>query len=241
MIVRLLSLVTVLLFFTGDSLPEIGKLGQPESVVIESVPQQILNKIDPPQPRELSWEQHQKALEYGREALKDQCREQPDALWCSKQKLPEKTLTPWQIMDISLKTKDNFRYVSDLVDIWRIHSSSVLENKIWRGDCDDLVSTTNDIMIRNGQPRSKVWFALVNVNHQKILDHLVGIVEDADGRFWVVGDTSQQNAYPIEHMKYRVVAVAKASDVLVWFDPRDAKFFPERVLQNQPIVDPSTL
>lgn len=237
MFVRILSMVSIFLLFTGDSLPEMGKLGQPEGVVIETVPQQILNKIDPPKSKILTWEQYQKALDYGKVALEDQCQEQPEALWCSDQPLKEKTLTPWQIMNISLETKDNFRYVSDLIDIWRIHSSSVIDGKVWRGDCDDLVSTTNDMMIRNGQPRNKVWFALVNVSNRKILDHLVGIVEDADGRYWVVGDTSQQNAYPIEHLKYKVVAIARASDVKAWFDPREVKFFPVRVLENQPNIE----
>lgn len=233
MIEKILPVAIALLFLTGVTMPDRETI-DPETIVKQSTTP--TPKIDPPQPKDLTWNQQQKVFDYGSAAMINQCVEQPQNLWCSEVRLSEKTLTPWQIMNISLNTKSKFRYVSDVVDIWRVFSSDVMSGNIWRGDCDDLTSTTLDMLIRDGHPRSKVWFVLVNVNNTRTLDHIVGMIEDIDGHFWIVGDTSSQNAYPLDQLKYRVVAVANGSDVKKWIDPRDTKIFPENVMQNNPVV-----
>lgn len=231
MLEKFLPAVLALLFLTGVAPPDAGNV-QP------TISAQIPNTIELPKPMDLTWQQQQGIFVYGSMAMADQCAAQPSNLWCSDIRLPEKTLSPWEIMNISLDTKENFVYLADVKDNWRVHSSEVLVKKTWRGDCDDLTSTTLDMLVRNGQPRNKVWFVLADVEHKSTLDHLIGMVEDADGHFWIVGDTSSQNAYPVGKLKYRIVGVASGAEPMTWVDPHTVQAFPASVMQSNPIAPP---
>jgi len=220
------------LLVVGDSPPSPKALEDSPTVQVT-----ILKKIDP-QPIDLSWEQQQEAFNYGLRSIAEQCKNQPTNLWCSNFKLEEKTLDAWKIMNTSLNIKSKFHYVSDTIDNWRVHSGTVLLDRDWYGDCDDLTSTSLDILVRNGQPLDKIWFLLVDVQHTSTFDHLIGMVKDDRGHFWIVGDTSSQNSYPVDQLKYRVVAVARGDHALKWEDPHLLGAFPVSTLQSNPIAMP---
>lgn len=169
---KFLPAAVALLFLMGVTAPDVGNK-QTRVLQAQPIAEQTINKIEL-KPRDLSWDQQQSIFAYGKFSMLSQCIAQPSNLWCTNVRLPEKTLTPWQIMNISMDTKADFRYVSDREDTWRVHSSAVLTKQTWNGDCDDLTSTTLDMLVRNGQPRNKIWFVLADVEHKKTLDHLVG-------------------------------------------------------------------
>ena len=192
----------------------------------------------PSGPQDLGWNDQQRIFAYGVRSIADQCAVQPAVLWCSKIELVEKTLSAYEIIDGSLKVKEKFVYTNDVVDNWRVHSRVMLEGHTWFGDCDDLTSTTLDMLIRAGQPRHKIWMVLVNTTTKGMFDHLVGMVQDDVGKFWIVGDTSSQNAYPVDRIKYRVVGVARGDQMKQWMDPRIMGVFPEKSLQSKLIALP---
>jgi len=83
-----------------------------------------------------------------------------------------------------------------------------------------------DILIRAGQPRNRVWLVLADVQHNGPFDHLVAMVQDVDGHFWIVGDTSAQNAYPADRIKYRIAGTARGDHMNVWEAPSTSGAFP---------------
>jgi len=191
-----------------------------------------------PQPFNLTWKVQQGVFAYGSKSVTDQCQAQPADLWCSDVPLPEITLKPYDIIELSLEVQSHFIYKSDDVDTWRVHTSEALMKQNWYGDCDDLASTTLDVLIRAGQPRSKAWMVLADVRHTAVLDHMIGMVQDVDGHFWIVGDTSYQNAYPADRVKYRIVAIARMDAPTIWMDPHMVGAFAAKNLQNIPITPP---
>lgn len=221
------------LLLVGAALFSLGLAPPSNEVAQQTTPKQIELK-----PMDLTWEQQQKVFLYGTLAVLDQCKAQPSVLWCNTASLPEKPLTAYDIIQLSLDAKAKFRYTSDTVDTWRVHSSEVLMKQEWYGDCDDLTSTTLDLIVRAGHPRSKVWMVLADVEHKGMLDHLIGMVQDIDGHYWIIGDTSAQNAYPASRVKYRIVGTARGDHMTLWEDPHVVGAFPADALQSNAIQRP---
>lgn len=222
-----------LLSLTGVAPPVISK--PPSPTISTPQPIAILNKIEQ-QPKDLGWTDQQGVFSYGTQAIDDQCKAQPVDLWCGNAPLREKVLTAWEIAQISIETKTNFVYKSDVTDNWRVHSSQVMDKKMWFGDCDDLASTTLDMLIRAGQPRNRAWLVLADVEHKASLDHLVAMVQDDAGHFWIVGDTAAQTFYPADRSKYRWVAVARMDNARAWQDPHFVGAFAAVNLQSKAII-----
>ena len=230
MLEKFLLAGAVLFTLTGIAPP-----GNPPPQETPAVEQAVSTpKIDP-KPQDLTYQQQSGIFLYGANAIANQCAAQPSNLWCQPYNLKQATLSGFDIVTISLQTKRNFKYLADTVDSWRVHSSEVLMKQEWRGDCDDLTSTTLDMMVRAGQPLDKIWFVLADVEHKSVLDHLIGMVQDKDGHYWIIGDTSAQNAYPVSELKYRIVGVASGAD-LQWKDPHAVGAFPAESLQSNPIA-----
>lgn len=225
-----------LLTLVGLSPPPNTNASDKPPIQTPSLPVSAGKQIDSPKPMDLTWEDQQGVFAYGVQSMQEQCKVQPSNLWCSPVKLKEKTLAPWDIFQISLEAKSNFVYKSDVVDNWRVHSSEVLMKQTWQGDCDDLASTTLDMLIRAGQPRRRAWLVLADVEHKAKLDHLIGMVEDADGHYWIVGDTSAQTTYPANLVKYRIVALASMEKPEDWQDPHLVPAFDAKSLQSNPIA-----
>lgn len=225
------------LLLAGAALLSLTGLAAPTAESISG--SQISLKEADPKPKDINWNQQQGVFMYGRVSIAEQCKVQPSNLWCISQPLPEKTLGAYDIIQTSLEVKSHFTYVADVVDNWRVHSSAVLMKQDWSGDCDDLTSTTLDVMIRAGQPRNKVWMVLADVMHTNVLDHLIGMVQDSEGHYWIVGDTSGQNVYPANRVKYRIVGVTRADDIMNWQDPHWVDAFPTEALQSNVLLTPA--
>lgn len=155
---------------------------------------------------------------YGARNIAEMCRYQPTVLWCADYKVYRIALDPEVIKAIDTRVRVNFSYVDDEKDSWRVFSKSVINNQPWVGDCDDLSSTALEMLARTGQPLDRMWLVLVGAQlSSKLngrLDHLVAIVEDEKGEFWVVGDTMKP-AYPLKDMNHRAFSYMNLND-LVW-------------------------
>lgn len=94
------------------------------------------------------------------------------------------------IKKIDYTCRQHFTYLADgVVDTWRTHLAEVEAGKGWQGDCDDLTSTTLDDLTRNGLLLVNAYRLLVSSTGGKVVDHMIGCVEDEDGKWWIVGDT----------------------------------------------------
>jgi hypothetical protein len=120
-------------------------------------------------------------------------------------------LTADQIIAIDARMRAGFKYVPDgEVDSWRSHYEAAKAGA-WSGDCDDLTSTVLDALHRKGHPADRMWRLLVSSKRTAVVDHMVGVVEDVEGRRWVVGDTFGP-AYPASRLKHRVLFESRVSD-----------------------------
>jgi predicted transglutaminase-like cysteine proteinase len=182
-------------------------------------------------------DQDKSIRDYGVQAIAEQCRAQPGALWCRPGVWASRTLTSLQILSTNLTARDRFIYTSDVKDNWRVSSARVLLDQRWTGDCDDLASTTLDMLIRAGQPLNKAWLVLVDVDHKNLLDHLVAMVEDDSGQHWIVGDTMHGLPIPVAEVKFSVVALARADTMREWRGPRSLGVFSGDALRGAGLLD----
>lgn len=190
-----------------------------------------ISSVHLPRHINLTSEQREATFNYGRKAILEQCLAQKSLAWCDKPNTKPKQLGAYDIVLESLTARTKFMYKDDTTDSWRSHTGDILLDEYWFGDCDDLMSTTIDMLSRRGQPLDKMWIVLVAVKTKSTFDHVVGVVQDKDGKFWVVGDTDTRSSYPLKALTYRVVAVARSDDVMNWEDPRKLGIFYESTLQ----------
>jgi predicted transglutaminase-like cysteine proteinase len=169
-------------------------------------------------------------ISYGLNNVNEQCRAQPTNPWCQPKAHRTTTLDAYRLNVISRQVFKNFVYTSDVVDKWRVHSPEVIKGESWKGDCDDLASTTLDMMIRAGHPMNKLWMVIVDSSNTGYLDHMVAMAQDDDGHYWIVGDTSKRNVYPAELITYKVLAIARMDTVKFWFNPKGVGIFPQDAL-----------
>jgi hypothetical protein len=106
------------------------------------------------------------------------------------------------IRRLDAEARQRFTYRPDAVDNWRSHGDEVLRGEDWQGDCDDLASTVLDLLGRNGMALGDRYRLLVSTLGESQVDHMVACAVDADGHFWIVGDTFAP-AYPAALMKHR--------------------------------------
>src|SRR5689334_393010 len=93
------------------------------------------------------------------------------------------------IRAVDARTRDRFTYLAETVDNWRSHADAVLEGVSWSGDCDDLASTTLDLLGRQGVAAVDRYRLVVSSAGTKKPDHMVACVRAKDGAFLIVGDT----------------------------------------------------
>lgn len=174
----------------------------------------------------LSHIQVYRQISYGKTKLLEQCMEQPSVLWCADYRQETSPLSQNLIHAADSLVRKNWTYLSDEHDTWRVHTSTVLNNQIWLGDCDDIATTTLEVLARAGQPRDKMWLVLVaaqlSYRIQGRLDHLVAIVQDSEGEFWVVGDTNGK-VYRLSDMTYRPI-VYTDMNTLDWKSAESADY-----------------
>lgn len=82
-------------------------------------------------------------------------------------------------------------------DVWASGNRAMETGAAWSGDCDDLALTTLDYMAWDGYPPERMWrVGMVIRTQEGKVEHMVGVVEAADGTAWVVGDVNRP-AYPL--------------------------------------------
>lgn len=169
-------------------------------------------------PRPLTDRETNRQIHYGEDSSLEQCQAQPNIMWCKGYDEFHQPLTEETIKTADSRVRDDFTYSSDIIDTWRVHSHEVMNTRAWAGDCDDLATTALDMLARQGQPLDRMWLVLVAAKQSsKVsgrLDHLIAIVEDDQGRFWIVGDTSEVTV-ELKFMKYRPLAYMSTND-RVW-------------------------
>jgi hypothetical protein len=137
----------------------------------------------------------------------EQCRRQPALDWCRS--LPSKELKQ---TDLQARTKFQFR-PDGPIDTWRSYADQVIRGISWAGDCDDLSSTVLDLLGRRGVPLEDRYRVLVSMAKNGKVDHMIGMVVDSHGKFWIVGDTNQQ-IYPARAIYYQAIEYNRLSETI---------------------------
>jgi len=131
-----------------------------------------------------------------------------------------------QLYLVDLQARKRYTYKKDPVgqDRWRSHHKEVLANAHWEDDCDSLASTVANLLMMEGQPANKLWFAHVDTNDRDEipLDHMIAFAECREGKLWVIGDTFGPR-YPAETMKHQLVKACNLKNILAWFHCHDVR------------------
>lgn len=165
---------------------------------------------------------------YGEDRLRDMCTRQPENAWCpgGNRTKQTKLLESDKIRNLSNWSYDHFEYTRDVEDTWNVNSEFVRAELEWFGDCDDITSTTLHIIHEEGQNLGSMWMLLVNSKGSGLLDHVVGVVMDVNGKYWVVGDTSKvRNNYPLEELAHRPMAIARMDNPYKWIPVTESTVF----------------
>lgn len=164
---------------------------------------------------------------YGDQALSTECDRESWLGWCDKPlaQFRTRTLSVSQASNISHAVQNGYVYKADTVDSWNSFSASQLAGITWYGDCDDLTSTTLDMLYRSGQPLNKMWMLLNDVESHGVLDHIVGVIQASDGKYYVVGDTSTENFYPLADFKYSPRGVVRLDQRHNWVSALQSPLF----------------
>jgi hypothetical protein len=83
------------------------------------------------------------------------------------------------------------------------------------------------MLARQGQSTKSIWLVLVSSGPLNqiggVMDHLVTVVKDSLGEFWVVGDTSGE-IIKLSEMRYRPIAYAEVHN-MKWISAEDERSF----------------
>lgn len=190
----------------------------------------LKNRFIPKTTIQTTPEEIQGTVNYGKAKIEEQCERASWTPWClegNKQPLATKRLSYAKAHEISLSVQKGYVYTADPVDNWNSYSALHVRHETWYGDCDDLTSTTLDMLHRAGQPLDKMWMLLNNVRSRGTLDHVVGVIQTSDGRYYVVGDTDARSMYPIEKMTFSPRALARMDNPGVWVPADEHQMFKE--------------
>lgn len=126
-----------------------------------------------------------------------------------------------EIKRLDRLARKNFTYVKDPDgrDEWTSHAEDVLAGRPWKGDCDDLASTVMDLIYQAKVALPHAMRRLmVSTTGGDIVDHMVGMIQDRDGKTWIIGDTFGP-CYRWHECKHKVLGVAPG-DSTQWFKPK---------------------
>jgi len=125
--------------------------------------------------------------------------------------------TPEMIKTLDARVRKLFTYVHDKhgADLWTSYASNVKLNKPFYGDCDDLASTTLDMISQLGYPKTCMARGLVSSKKNSLVDHMIAYCMDNLGKVWVVGDTFGP-AYPISRMQHQQLEYSPVTTGISW-------------------------
>lgn len=128
-------------------------------------------------------------------------------------------VNPTSIREVDALVRRNFTYRADPeADTWRSFAGEVRAGRKWEGDCDDLASTVLHMLADAGVEHDLLWRAMVSSTRSSVIDHMIGICQDDDGRLWIVGDTAGP-AYPFYQHHYRIIQVSNVGGGVHWRKP----------------------
>ena len=127
-----------------------------------------------------------------------------------------------------LTARKGFTYQSEGTkpedDIWRSFADDALNERRWSGDCDDLASTSLDILCRllagKGIDLPLDGMFRLQVQTQDCpptvpFDHMVAGVM-LGHELWIIGDT-YGHAYPYKRSPHRIVRWSRLSEGVRWY------------------------
>jgi predicted transglutaminase-like cysteine proteinase len=119
------------------------------------------------------------------------------------------------IRKIDTQVRKKFTYKLDDGDHWRSFAAAVKAGTPWQGDCDDLATTTIQLLYEAGAHPKTLCRACVSSKRDKRIDHMIAFAKDDAGQIWVVGDTFGP-AYPIENMNHRPILISLVTKGIAW-------------------------
>lgn len=106
------------------------------------------------------------------------------------------------VKKIDRMVRARFNYRHEDVDVWHVHSETLLfSHDDIEGDCDDLAATVVAMSLCAGVPRSRLGFVLSSSDWQDetaVTDHMLGFYKARDGQFYSLGDTKRSTS-PLNH------------------------------------------
>lgn len=125
----------------------------------------------------------------------------------------------WQRMyQLDMLARQHYTYKHDPVnnDEWHSYHKDVLAGRAWADDCDSLSSTVINLMLLEGHPLEKSWFAHVDSSHSGHVDHMIALAMDDNGVMFVVGDTFGP-CYPTSAMKHTLLKFCRLTNIQAWY------------------------
>lgn len=123
------------------------------------------------------------------------------------------------IIKIDKLVRSKFTYKLDDGDHWRSFAKEVKAGKEWQGDCDDLATTTIQMLSEQGVKSTSLARACVSSTNGKKIDHMIAFCKDDKGIIWVIGDTFG-SAYRLDSMKHRPIFISLVSEGIKWVEVR---------------------
>lgn len=117
-------------------------------------------------------------------------------------------------------------------DEWKSFDKESAEGQQWQGDCDDLTLTTIEAAVRMGVSETRLYRALVAVQKTEgrqtktVMGHMVGVYEDTNGKFWVIGDTDGKKLMTSLDSYQGIKYVSPVALGKEWFPVRQLGNFP---------------
>lgn len=126
-----------------------------------------------------------------------------------------------EIKVIERLCRARWSYKINDVHKWRSYGDDILAGKSWQGDCTDLASSVLDLAGRRGAPLDKRYRLLVSVAGTDVPDHMVGVMVDDAGSWWIVGDTFEGTIgpYPATRLAYRPCEYNRLDEIDANYQP----------------------
>jgi len=103
-------------------------------------------------------------------------------------------------------------------DTWKDWSQVILDNPSIRiyDDCDGLACTVASLLYKKGATNVS---RLMVGSEGPTVDHMVAMVEDDNGQFWIVGDTWNLDIIPLEKCPHKILHINNfTKDGIGWKD-----------------------
>lgn len=142
------------------------------------------------------------------------CAAQPDLPWCSA--APKGSYDPdlAQLIKVEKLARARFTYRPDDVNVWSSSRGDVEAGRDWYDDCDGMTTTVLDMLAHEGVRSGDLGRLILETGED--VKHMVGVVQTADGRRYIVGDVNADAPYPVEDLSMPVLYESNSANGVVW-------------------------